>query len=75
MSSSPRHRMTIWGHDVVDIFINWFPMLLLIGVWMFFLSRMRSSGFVSSYQKEILELYRRQAEALERVAAALEKKG
>jgi ATP-dependent Zn protease len=66
--------MTIWGHDVVDILINWFPMFLLIGVWIYFLTRMRG-GFMGSYYKEVLELYRRQAEALERVAAALEKKG
>ncbi len=67
--------MTIWGHDVGDILINWFPMLLLIGVWIFFLRRMGGGGFLSPYQKEILGLYRRQADAMERVAAALEKKG
>jgi len=62
--------MTIWGHDVGDILINWFPMFLLIGIWIFYLNR----GFLGAYYKEILVLHRRQAEALERVAAALEKK-
>jgi ATP-dependent Zn protease len=66
--------MTIWGHDVVDIFINWFPMILLIGVWLYFLRRMQGGGLLSSYYKDMLAINIRQAEALERIAVALEKK-
>ena len=29
---------------LVGIFVNWFPMLLLIGVWVFFLRQMQSGG-------------------------------
>ena len=64
--------MTIGGQNWVEILINWFPMLLLIGVWIFFLRRMR--GGPSKYQTDCYDLARRQAEALERIAALLEKK-
>jgi cell division protease FtsH len=30
--------------SLVGIFVNWFPMLLLIGVWVFFLRQMQSGG-------------------------------
>jgi cell division protease FtsH len=30
--------------SIVSIFVNWFPMLLLIGVWVFFLRQMQSGG-------------------------------
>ncbi len=56
-----------------DVLISWFPMLLLVGVWIFFLVRARSGAFVNQYQKDCMEFTRRQAEALERIAAALEK--
>lgn len=64
--------MSIAGHDVVDILINWFPMFLLIGVWIIFLVRVKSGPF-SRYQKDHLDLTRRQTESLERIAALLEK--
>jgi len=54
--------------SLVGIFVNWFPMILLIAVWVFFLYRMRGAGGQLGLQK-------RQAEALERIAAALEKRG
>jgi ATP-dependent Zn protease len=67
--------MTVLGHDVVDIAINWFPMLLLIGVWVFFLRQMRGGGGrFGQYQKDFQENARRQNELLERIAVALEKK-
>jgi ATP-dependent Zn protease len=64
--------MTIYGHDVIDIFINWLPMIVLIGVWMYFLRRMRGGPY-SKYQQESMDLTRRQVECLERIAATLEK--
>ena len=57
--------------DWMEVFINWFPMLLLIGVWIFFLLRMRGG---TKFQRDCLDLTRRQADALERIAAALEKR-
>ena len=61
--------------QIIDFLINWFPMLLLIAVWVFFLQRMRSGkGYFSKYQKDCMELTRRQVEALERIANILEKK-
>ena len=31
-------------HPLLNIFISWFPMLLLIGVWIFFMRQMQSGG-------------------------------
>jgi hypothetical protein len=39
-----------------------------------FLRRMGAAGVLSNYQKNYLELARRQAEALERIATLLEKR-
>ena len=58
---------------LLDILINWFPMILLIGAWFWIMQRMRS-GKMSKYQQECFDVAKRQAEALERIAAALEKK-
>ncbi len=32
------------GNPLLSIFISWFPMLLLIGIWIFFLRQMQSGG-------------------------------
>lgn len=64
--------MTIGGQSIAEIAINWFPMFVLIGVWIVFLVRMR--GGYSKYQIECMELTRRQVESLERIAAILEKR-
>ncbi len=58
--------------DWIEVIVNWFPMLLLIGVWVFFLVRMRS-GPQAKFQAEYLEIARRQTVTLERIASALEK--
>jgi ATP-dependent Zn protease len=55
----------------IDVLTNWFPMLLLIAVWVVFIPTIRKSG---KHQAEHRELMRRQADALERIAAALEKR-
>jgi ATP-dependent Zn protease len=59
--------MNAANFDWAQMLINWFPMLLLIGVWLFFLRRMQSGKGIYSHQK-------RTADALERIAAALEKR-
>jgi cell division protease FtsH len=32
------------GFNLVNIFVSWFPMLLLVGVWIFFLRQMQAGG-------------------------------
>ncbi len=32
------------GFNLMSVFINWFPMLLLIAVWVFFLRQMQAGG-------------------------------
>lgn len=59
---------------LVGLLVNWFPLILLIGVWIFFMFRMRK-GPLWKFQRDGLDIQRRQADALERIAAALEKRG
>ena len=40
VEASPPERPSIWQ----TIFISWFPMLLLIGVWIFFMRQMQGGG-------------------------------
>jgi hypothetical protein len=61
------------GYDWVGTLINWFPMLLIFGVWIWFVRRMQG-GHYNRYQKECLDMQRRYTEALERIAVALEKR-
>jgi cell division protease FtsH len=53
--------------DWAGILVNWFPMLLIVGIWLFFLRQMQKRGGVYGNQKRI-------ADALERIADALEKR-
>jgi len=61
------HKMNIANQDWIAILINWFPMLLIFGVWVFFLRRMQSGKGLYGNQRRI-------ADALERIADALEKR-
>ena len=61
---------------LMDIAISWGPMVLLIAVWIFFLSRMGFRrgryNWYDAQEKQAAEL-QRQTALLERIAAALEK--
>jgi ATP-dependent Zn protease len=59
--------------QVTEVLINWFPMLLLIAVWLYFLRKMRSGGY-GKYQEQHLEAMNRQIKLLERIADAVEKR-
>ena len=54
-----------------DLLIAVLPMMLLIGAWWFFMQRMKSP---TGYQGQCLDYMRRQTEALERIAGAIEKR-
>ncbi len=59
--------------DLLSVVINWFPMLLLIGVWVYFLRRMQGGKkYMTQYQRECMALTERQVVALEQIAKALE---
>ena len=60
------------SHDLMQVIINGFPMLLLIGVWVFFLRKMQSGTYVPPGQKEQIEALKAATAALERIAKALE---
>ena len=60
--------MNLANTDWFALLVNWFPMILIFGIWLFFLRRMQSgTGYYGSQ--------RRIADALERIATALEKRG
>jgi ATP-dependent Zn protease len=50
--------------NLVRLLINWLPMLLIVGLWAFF---MKSPAGIFANQKRV-------ADALERIANALEKR-
>jgi hypothetical protein len=57
-----------------QILINWTPMLLLTGVWAFFLATARrGAGRSQQIAEEQAAEKRRMNDALERIAGALEK--
>ncbi len=51
------------GKEAYDAIINWFPMLLLIGVWLFFVWQMRNNG---PTQSNVLSELRRRNDVLEK---------
>jgi ATP-dependent Zn protease len=57
--------------DWVSLLINWFPMLLLIAVWIWVMRRFQGG---TKYRRSYMEQVKKQTELLERVALALEKK-
>lgn len=59
-----------------EIFINWFPMLLLIGVWLFCMRKTFHKGAKSQteYLQALEDLTAQQVKVLERIADALEDK-
>jgi ATP-dependent Zn protease len=58
------------------LLINWFPMLLLIGVWVYFMRNMKKQpGKWQSWGgEEITQRLEKIEQSLERIAKALEKK-
>jgi ATP-dependent Zn protease len=54
------------GPTLFDIFLGLLPMLLLIGAWFFFMRMQRGGDFGSLEQRKV--------QALERIAAALERR-
>jgi hypothetical protein len=59
--------------EIMAAVINWLPMILIFGVWIFFIYRLRRGPF-TKYQKDCLDLVRRQTDALERIEKLLERR-
>jgi ATP-dependent Zn protease len=57
--------------DLWNLLLAIAPMLLLVGAWYFFMQQVRRPGSTNS---QFLEALQRQADALERIAIALEKR-
>jgi hypothetical protein len=60
--------------DWMGTFLSLLPMIVLIGVWIYFMGRWRRGGFQSKYQTEYMAQMKAQVAVLERIAAALEKR-
>lgn len=69
--------------ELLSILASWAPMLLLIGVWIYFMRRMGPMQRNRDQWMEVMKTYavehiaeiRRQNAALERIAIAMENKG
>lgn len=50
----------------LEVLINWFPMLMLIGVWIFFMRQMRGKDGITSgqYMAAILDEQKKQNELM-----------
>jgi ATP-dependent Zn protease len=78
---SAEHRIAHKSKDFkslfLDFFISWGPMLLLIGVWIFFIRKMNRKDSPQKRSVELIEQQNatlaRQLEVLERLAIAIEK--
>ena len=55
--------------DLLTAIINWLPMLVIVALWIFYIWWIRNR-----YQRDYMALITKQTEAIERVAAALERK-
>lgn len=62
------------GKALFDVFINWFPMVLIFGIWMIFLRRLYrpGPGRVPAYMQPSLDELKKQTALLERIARGLE---
>jgi len=69
--SAPKKR-ALW----LDILISWFPMLLLIGVWIYFIKRMGGKGSQQNRTIDLIEtqngLFSKQNKSIDRIAKAIE---
>jgi hypothetical protein len=59
--------------DLWTLFVNWFPMIVLIGVWIYFLKSPKLNKTWTQYEEANRHLEKIE-QALERIARALEKK-
>ncbi len=68
--------MTNQVPSLIEVFVNWFPMLLLIGVWIYFMRRFGGRGKLttSEYYEQFLQEQKRNNEALEKILARLEQR-
>ena len=66
------------GQSVIDLLVPWLPMLLLIGVWIYFMRRYSSGkslqGRMFAVMEQQLEVARAQSLAIQKAAAALERR-
>jgi ATP-dependent Zn protease len=58
----------------VSVLINWFPMLLLIAVWIWVMKRwLGGKNYASKFQRDYMDRMTEQNKLLERIATALER--
>jgi len=62
------------GLNWENLIINWAPMLLLIAVWAFFISRMKNRSWQAPAQEEQAQRMDAMVNAPERIAKAPEKR-
>jgi len=72
-SSSSKNNTSIW----LETFVSWLPLLILIGVWIFFIKKMNKKDSPQRRSVELIEnqnsILSKQLETLDRLASAVEK--
>jgi len=63
------------SEHLLGLLVSWFPMLLLIAVWIFFMKRFEKGGRPNRYREDHIAELRKQNALLERIAKALEQRG
>jgi ATP-dependent Zn protease len=58
----------------VGLIVSWLPFIVLIGFWVFFMSKRGAVGKQQAYVRRNIELLEQQQVLLERIAAALEQR-
>jgi hypothetical protein len=68
--------MTNQMPSLIELLINWFPILLLIAVWIYFMRRYNGGGKLSTpqYFEQFLLEQKRHNEALEKILARIEQR-
>lgn len=62
-------------HSLIGVLVSWLPMLLLIAVWIFFMTRLKpAQNRAMKDQQDHMDQLRKQNTLLERIAKALEER-
>lgn len=61
--------------SLLELLVSWFPMLLLIGVWIYFMTQMKGGKYgAAKYYGDYLAEQRRHNERLEQIIAKMDER-
>lgn len=62
------------NNDLLGAILSWVPMILLIGVWIYFMRRYSGPGGAASTNQKILAEYQRHNELMEKVVDRMDQR-